>query len=212
MNNKIKFIAAILVFVLLIGGSMFAYNKLKEGQEPGAFPGQTETKPMNPTEEEKSTAQGAEGATEGETEAPPMALNISMQNSLGELVKFDDLLDGRPIVLNFWATWCKFCKQEMPDFESVYQEMGADVQFIMLNMTDGRKETVEIAQDYIEEQGFTFPVYYDIAQEAAYGYGIYSLPITLFISADGELITMSQGLTSKETLLRGIEIVKEASK
>lgn len=212
MNNKIKFAAAVLVFVVLIGGSMFAYNTLKEGQEPGLFPGQTETKPVNPAEAGTGdNAAPTEETTEGETEAPPMALNITMQNSLGEEVKFDDLLDGRPIVLNFWATWCQYCTKEMPDFEEVYQEMGTEVQFIMLNMTDGKRETVDIAQEYIEEQGFTFPVYYDVAQEAAYGYGIYSLPITLFISGDGELITMSQGLTSKETLLKGIEIVKEAS-
>lgn len=210
MNNKMKFTAAVLVFVLFIGGSMFAYNKLKEGQEPGMLPGQTETKPANPIENGES--QGAGGTTEGESETLPMALNISMLNSLGEEVKFDDLLDGRPIVLNFWATWCQYCTKEMPDFEAVYKEMGADVQFIMLNMTDGKRETVEVAQEYIEEKGFTFPVYYDIAQEAAYGYGIYSLPITLFIAPDGELITMSQGLTSKEVLLKGIEIVKEADK
>lgn len=204
MNNKIKFVVAVLVFVLLIGGSMFAYNTLKEGQEPGMFPGQTEAEPEETKNSEESQT--------GETKAPLMALNITMQNSFGEEVKFDDLLDGRPIVLNFWATWCKYCTKEMPDFEEVYKEMGTDVQFIMLNMTDGMRETVDIASDYIEKQGFTFPVYYDIVQEASYGYGIYSLPITLFISGDGEIITMSQGLTSKETLLKGIEIVKEASK
>ena len=68
---------------------------------------------------------------------------------------------GKPVVLNFWASWCGPCKREMPDFESIYQELGEDVEFMMVNVTDGSRETRDSAAEFIAGEGYTFPVYYD---------------------------------------------------
>ena len=76
---------------------------------------------------------------------------------------------GKPIVLNFWASWCPPCKEEMPDFNAAAQE-HTDIQFLMVNMTDGDRETVEIAKEYVEAQGFTFPVFFDTELSAATAY------------------------------------------
>lgn len=199
MNQKLKFFGGLFALAIVIGVSFFAYEALKKGRTPDLIPVQT-------TEAgDVSAATNAPGETEPEA---IMAPDITIENADGEEVKFNDLLDGRPIVLNFWATWCTYCKQEMLDFEEVYKEMGDNIQFIMLDIVDGGRETVDTGRDYIEECGYTFPVYYDTLQEAAYTYGINSLPITLFISGDGELITISRGMTSKETLLKGIEILQ----
>lgn len=97
---------------------------------------------------------------------------------------------------------------EMPDFHEKYLEIGEDVQFLMINMTDGSRETVEIASEFIEEKGYTFPVFYDTKSDAAMTYGAYSLPTTFFIDADGYVIAQASGAIDGTTLQRGIDMIQ----
>jgi peroxiredoxin len=83
---------------------------------------------------------------------------------------------GKPIVLNFWASWCESCKKEMDTFQKIYEEMGEDVTFVMVDMTDGSRETTEKAKDFIAEKGYTFPVFFDSDQSAADAYSVRSIP------------------------------------
>lgn len=77
---------------------------------------------------------------------------------------------------------------EMPDFNEKYLEIGEEVQFLIINMTDDSRETVETASAFIAEQSYSFPVFYDTDQDAASTYGVYSIPTTYFIDADGNVI------------------------
>ena len=63
-------------------------------------------------------------------------------------------LTGKPMVLHFWATWCGICDEEMPDWESLYQEFGDQVTFVMVDVVDGVDETVEKGKAYLEENGY----------------------------------------------------------
>ena len=112
--------------------------------------------------------QGQEQQDAGQQE-PQKALapDFTVVDADGREVKLSDFR-GKPTVVNFWATWCGYCKQEMPDFEEVYLEMGDEVNFLMVNMTDGSRETVEMASTYIADSGYTFPVYYDTQMEAMF--------------------------------------------
>lgn len=114
---------------------------------------------------------------------------------------------GKPVILNFWATWCGYCKVEMPDFEEKYRQYGDDIHFIMLNVTDGSQETVETASAFIAEQGYTFPVYYDTDLAAASAYNTSGLPVTYFIDADGNFVAWQQGMMTAETLQIGIDML-----
>ena len=96
---------------------------------------------------------------------------------------------------------------EMPDFQEKYLELGDEVTFLIINMTDGSRETVEIASDFIAQQGYTFPVYYDTASSAAITYNVYSLPTTYFIDAEGNAIAQATGAIDGETLQRGIDMI-----
>ena len=74
----------------------------------------------------------------------------------------------------------------------------------MVNLTDGKQETVAIAHGFVTRQGYTFPVLYDTATSAARAYSISSIPTTFFIDAQGYLVSRSVGVLSQEKLQQGI--------
>lgn len=125
----------------------------------------------------------------------------------GHAVKLSDYR-GRPVVLNFWATWCHYCKVEMPDF-ALAHEKYPDVQFLMVNVTDGKQETMATAKAFIEEEGYTFPVFFDTKLEAVGTYGVSGFPTTFFIDAAGQLVTYRQGMLDLATLEIGIDMLRE---
>ena len=96
---------------------------------------------------------------------------------------------------------------EMPDFEEKYLELGEEIQFLMINMTDGGRETVERAAEFISEAGYTFPVFYDRDADAAMAYRAYSLPTTFFIDAEGYAVAQAVGAIGAATLQKGIDMI-----
>ena len=140
--------------------------------------------------------------------APSLAPDFTVLDANGKEVKLSDFR-GKPVVVNFWATWCGYCVKEMPAFEEVYQQMGSDIHFLMINVTDGVQETVDKASAFIADSGYTFPVYYDTQYSATLTYGAYSLPMTFFFDAEGYAIAQATGSIDKDTLLRGIEMITE---
>ncbi len=150
--------------------------------------------------EDASTESTASGA---ETDLAP---DILFTDAEGQEVHLSEFY-GKPIVLNFWASWCPPCKAELPDFEAMYQTYGDRVQFVMVNLTDHQYETVEIAQNYIRGEGFTFPVYFDTAGQASRHYDLYSIPVTYFINADGSIRSHTVGMISGENLEAGLRTI-----
>ena len=154
-------------------------------------------------------SQAQEAATPTGTsleESANTAPDFTVYDLDGNPVKLSDFR-GKPVILNFWASWCGPCKAEMPDLESAYLEYGEEVQFLTVNLTDGRSETVESASAYITQQGYTFPVYYDTALEAAYAYEVNSIPRTYFIDAQGNLLSAVTQMITAEQLQAGIDLL-----
>lgn len=142
----------------------------------------------------------------GEQESKPQAPDFTVQDGEGNPVRLSDFV-GKPVVLNFWASWCPPCKSEMPDFEEAFSQYGEDIHFLMVNLTDGSRETVETAENYVEEKGYTFPVYFDTQSEAAMVYGIMAVPATFFLDAEGKPVARASGAIDKETLEKGLEMI-----
>ena len=157
-----------------------------------------ETPDTSPTEPPQETT-----AEEPKVVAP----DFTVYDLEGNEVKLSDFL-GKPVVLNFWASWCSPCKREMPDFNEIYLEMGDDVQFLMVNLTDGISESVKKASSFIAQQGYSFPVFYDTSGIAAMIYGVQSIPTTYFIDADGYAITYAVGAISGDVLRQGIDLIR----
>jgi len=222
MNNKKTLIILILVFVLLLGGASALYAKLGDPlapdqlavQQPQAEPAaetETESGEQAPAAEiaageEKAADAEVPSDTKEETSEPIPAPDFTVYDAEGNAFRLSDY-HGKPIVLNFWASWCGPCQMEMPDFHEKYQAIGEDVHFLMVNMTDGARETVQTASQFIAKNGYTFPVFYDTDVDAAMVYGVYSLPTTYFINAEGHAIAQATGAISAETLQRGIDMI-----
>jgi len=154
-----------------------------------------------------------ENGLEAETTAAPEAERIeapdfTVYDREGNAVKLSDF-EGKPVVLNFWASWCGPCKSEMPAFEEAYATYGDQVHFVMVNLTDGWQETQEKAENLLEEQGYTFPVYFDKDQDAARVYGVTGIPTTYFIDAEGYAVAAAQSALRREHLETGIGMILE---
>ena len=189
MNNKKGFFTLLLVFVVILAAAGVLYGMYGDTPMPDQLAVQT-TPPAQEQQEQTLHA----------------APDFTVYDGDGNAVHLSDF-KGKPVVLNFWASWCGPCKMEMPDFNEKHQQLGEDVQFLMINLTDGTTETVEGASAFIASQGYTFPVFYDTSSMAAAMYGISAIPATFFIDAEGHAIAQATGAISGETLQQGIDLI-----
>lgn len=191
MKKQTKVLIAIWGFAILLFVTYIAYNNLSEKYSANDVV--TSNNSTNSTNHSQTEMRGAP--------------DFTMLDANGASVNLSDYF-GKPIVINFWASWCDPCKDEMPEFESAYSQNKDDVQFIMVNLTDGQRETVDIAKKFIADSRYTFPIFFDTEQDGAYNYGISSIPCTLFINSDGYITKGYQGVISGDVLRSEIEKIK----
>jgi len=189
-NKKLLIIIAVLVAVIAIAIPL--YNSLS-----------SEYTASNMMIEETQE----QGEVKDDNTQKTLAPDFTVYDINGNAVNLSDFR-GKPTIVNFWASWCGPCKSEMPSFEKVYKEYGSDINFLMINLTDNSRETVKTASAYINNNGFSFPVFYDTDLDGAYTYGIYSVPTTFFIDKDGYVIAYASGSIDEASLKNGITLIK----
>ena len=200
MKSKKTVLIILLVFVLILGCSSVLYNRLGRNIAPEQLAEQA----PQASEPVSDDSAGSEEAEPEKVHAP----DFTVYDLEGDEVHLSDFM-GKPVILNFWASWCGPCKMEMPDFHEKYLELGDEIYFLMINMTDGSRETVDSASKFIAGQEYTFPVFYDTESDASVAYGVYSLPTTFFIDAEGYAIAQATGAINVEILDKGIEMISQ---
>lgn len=112
-----------------------------------------------------------------------------------------DTFNGKPKFVNIWASWCPPCQEEFPELAELYAEYGDKVDFYFINATGSRAdETIEKAEQYLQQEGLKVPAYYDQDYQIMTQLGASVLPSNLIFDKDGKLILYHPGQVSKEDI------------
>ena len=114
-----------------------------------------------------------------------------------------DAFDGTPRVVNFWASWCGPCYQEAPELEAVYRAYQDDVLFVGVQTQD--KGKLSEGRDFINQFDLSFPNVIDDNSAVSIDYGVFGVPETFFVNADGTLAYKHVGPVTTEVLETQIE-------
>ena len=196
----LKLLIWILAFAVVIVGASVLYNRLSSEVSLGGL-----ATVAQETAAPEETAVPGETAAETEAQGSE-APDFTVYDLEGNAHKLSDFR-GKPVLLNFWASWCGPCQMEMPDFQKFYESHGDQVHFVIVNLTDGQQETVETASAFITEKGYTFPVYYDTDIDAAMKYGVSAVPVSYFIDAEGYFVAWAQGALTADMLQQGMDML-----
>ena len=135
------------------------------------------------------------------------------ESSTSELVKFDDFafedLDGnkvqlsgfygKPTLLGFWATWCPPCNSEAPHMQKLYETYGDRVNFVMIDVASDGRDTPEVAREWADAGGYTYPIYADTTGDASLECQVHYLPTMYVLDAEGNILTGFSGALDEES-------------
>ena len=205
-NRKTGLIVTALLLIVFLAGATVLYNALTQDalqpaqrQEAGA-PAATSAPAVTvaPAEKQEEAApRKAEVA--GPMPKQNLAAVFTVYGDDGTAVRLGDMR-GKPTVVNFFASWCGPCQMEMPHFDEAYKAYGEEINFMMVNLCAFGNDTKEKAKAMVENGGWSFPVYFDTEGDAALKYNVRSMPTTIFVSADGELMQTRIGMMSAAQL------------
>jgi thiol-disulfide isomerase/thioredoxin len=191
MKNK-NLILGLIGFIFLLAISYFGYNFLNSKYN------------ITSNTEIVKTEEPEEIGNQNKTMAEDFVVYDENLNA----VKLSDF-KGKPVILNFWASWCPPCKSEMPSFNEMSDKYGKDkVAILMINLTDGKRETIDIAKKYIKNNNYNMNVLFDTENDASNSYKISAIPRTVFIDKDGYIVKDdSAGVISKADLESQIKLM-----
>ncbi len=166
-------------------------------------------------QQEESLSSGGEdqqdsGGGQTDEAQPVRAYEFVLEDQFGNTHTLEDY-EGKVIFLNFWATWCGPCRNEMPDIQKLYEEyaaQGADAEVAVIGVaapeTGGEASAEEIA-GFLEENGYTYPVLMDHTGEMFSFYGISAFPTTFMIDRQGNVYGYVSGQLTEEIMRSIIE-------
>ena len=134
--------------------------------------------------------------------------SVKVKNLKGSLVNIQTLEnDGSPIVISFWATWCKPCKKELNTIAEVYEEWQDDtgVKLVAISIDDSRSASK--VKPYVNSSGWEYEIYLDSNRDLARSLGVSTVPHTFLLDGDGNIVWEHRGYIEgdEDELLEKIE-------
>ena len=131
--------------------------------------------------------------TQTEEPSTMMVPELTLETHTGELVSINNL-EG-PLVINAWASWCTFCKQELKDFKELQEELGNQITFVAIN----RGESLQKANEFIQQQGVEESMLFLLDPEDSFYKSIdgFTMPETIFVNASGKISIHKRGFMRK---------------
>lgn len=207
---KIGGILMILMGILMVSGKMndvtgYLSEITFSGQET-AEKESTENKTVEEKEAttgQQDTADSSDENKEAEAAVVP-AIDFTLTDQYGNSHTLSEY-KGKTVFLNFWATWCPPCQAEMPDIQKLYEEYDTEGEdaLIVLGIAApdyGNEKTEEGIKDFLEENGYTYPVVMDTGGNVFTQYGVYSYPTTFMIDRDGNVFGYVTGQLTEEIM------------
>lgn len=137
--------------------------------------------------------------TEDGKRLPP---DFNLQGLDGNTIALSQYIGQKPIILDFWASWCHNCQRDMPKMQEFYQEYGGQFEIIAINLSENKK----IAQDFIDKHNLTYPIALDESGQVGAQYGILYTNTHILINKDGTAADVVVGDINKnhiDSLLKG---------
>ena len=128
-----------------------------------------------------------------------LAPDFTLNSLTGETFTLSKLR-GRPVLINLWASWCGPCRAEMPAIQRVYDQYR-DQGFVVLAVNATRQDSLQAAQAFVDEFGFTYPILLDVDGVVASLYQLRAFPSSYFVDADGIIQEVVLGGPMNEALL-----------
>ncbi|AVQ26990.1 cytochrome C biogenesis protein [Fusobacterium ulcerans] len=200
LKYSIKISGAILIIIGIMTLSGFNLNILAAGQQP-----------QNANAD--YIAKAEEPAKEAKEEKLP-AFDFELKDQYGNTHKLSDY-KGKVVFLNFWATWCPPCREEMPHIEEIYKEYGYNKNDVVIlgvaspataENPSPQDESEEKIKAFLTKNNYTFPVVFDVKGEILRNYYINAFPTTFMIDREGNIMGYVAGGLSKENMKKIIEM------
>lgn len=191
--KKYSLIAWVIVILIIFMGGNIIYNKYdKENINENNF---------------KNVIDSSSVTEEGK--AKRLVPDFTLEDEEGNNVSLSDYR-GKVVILNFWASWCPPCKEEMPEFKELNSKIkdSSDAILLTINLTDGQRETKDIALKFLKDNNYDFKVLFDEEDKVASIFGIQAIPTTIIIDRAGYEYKSIKGATTKEMVLSLINEVK----
>jgi thiol-disulfide isomerase/thioredoxin len=136
-----------------------------------------------------------------------MVPDFEVQNSQGEVMRLSDYR-GKPVFINFWATWCLFCLDELPLMAQLQEEHQGDYITLAIN----RGENVEDANEYLQDLGVIGRInhYYDTDDDLYRRFGSFGMPYSIFVDAKGVVRVIKSGVLTDPELRAHITTILES--
>lgn len=195
MKRSIRTILCVVLAVSLCAAAVWLVGCGKGTNEGGTLAPQTTD---DTSKGENGNLTSAPGSNARETAGPnePAAPDFTVVNADGSSVKLSSLI-GKPVVVNFWATWCAPCVGELPELQRAYEEYGDRVEFIFINV----ETDVNRVKSFIQENSYTFPLYFDLTGLAQEVYSVDSIPMSVFIDSEGHMAADNVGAMDYDTIV-----------